>query len=386
MRGVAACQLLVVSLIAVAVTSCTTQQEEPSAASVNSSIPNASQNQAPGEPLVLTAQKGQLTSVSVTANGKPVPGALDPSGEKWTTTGPLAFGTRYQVQAEARDAEGRTSEPLNSKFKTAVPTDTLAVERTWPSDGQTVGVAMPISIYFDKPVKDRAAVERNLSVEASVPTEGSFHWMSDERVNWRPKEYWKSGTQVTVKADLYGVDTGGGVMADRNFQSHFTIGRDQRSVGDVDAHTLTVYQDGKKIRTLPASYGREVYPTQYGIHVASEKADSVRMRSDSWGGPSRGQPGFYDEVLYNNVRISNNGEYIHSNPASISAQGSSNVSHGCVNLSTADGQWFMDFTQIGDPVDIRGSWRPLTPADGDISDWTIPWEQYVKGSALYQKP
>ncbi|WP_344129080.1 L,D-transpeptidase [Saccharopolyspora halophila] len=377
--------MVVVSLIAAVVTSCSTQPEE-SAASVSSSIPNAAQNQAPGDPLVLTAQKGQLTSVSVTANGKPVAGTLDPSGTKWSTNGPLDFGAKYQVQAKARDGKGRTTEPLNSSFKTAVPTETLAVERTWPAEGQTVGVAMPISIYFDKPVQDRAAVERNLSVEASVPTEGSFHWMSDERVNWRPKEFWKAGTDVTVKADLYGVDAGGGVMADRNFQTHFKIGRDQRSVGDVNAHTLTVYQDGKEIRTMPASFGRPVYPTQYGIHVASEKAESVRMRSDSWGGPARGQAGFYDEVLHNNVRISNNGEYIHSNPDTVGAQGSSNVSHGCVNLSTANGNWFMNFTQIGDPVDIRGSSRPLTPADGDISDWTIPWEEYVKGSALHEKP
>ena len=32
------------------------------------------------------------------------------------------------------------------------------------------------------------------------------------------------------------------------------------------------------------------------------------------------------------MRISNNGEFIHANPASTDAQGSSNVTHGCVNL------------------------------------------------------
>jgi len=91
-------------------------------------------------------------------------------------------------------------------------------------------------------------------------------------------------------------------------------------------------------------------------------------------------------VLPNAVRISNNGEYVHTNTASTGAQGSSNVTHGCVNLSSTDGRWFLEFTQIGDPVEIVGSTKPLTPADGDIWDWTVPWEEYVKGSALYHSP
>ena len=34
------------------------------------------------------------------------------------------------------------------------------------------------------------------------------------------------------------------------------------------------------------------------------------------------------------VRISNNGEFIHANPDSADAQGNTNVTHGCVNLSS----------------------------------------------------
>ena len=34
------------------------------------------------------------------------------------------------------------------------------------------------------------------------------------------------------------------------------------------------------------------------------------------------------------VRISNNGEFIHANPASAGAQGNTNVTNGCINLST----------------------------------------------------
>lgn len=383
MRGAVACQLVIASLVACALTACGPDVSE---ASVTTSVPDRTTSLSPSEPLELTAQRGVLTSVNVTANGAPVPGEIDRSGHKWTIDSPLAFGTTYQVHAVAHDEDGVPSIPLNSTFTTATPTDIVNVERTRPTDGDTVGVAMPVSIYFDKPIKDRAAVERRLKIETSVPTEGSFNWYSDDQVNWRPKDYWKAGTQVKVRADLYGIDTGAGVMGDKSFESNFTVGRDQRSVGDVNAHTLTVYQDGQEIRKMDASYGQEAYPTQHGIHVATERHDSVRMNSWSWGGPARGTAGAYDEVLPNAVRISNNGEYVHTNTASTGAQGSSNVTHGCVNLSSTDGRWFLEFTQIGDPVEIVGSTRPLTPADGDIWDWTVPWEEYVKGSALFHSP
>jgi hypothetical protein len=82
------------------------------------------------------------------------------------------------------------------------------------------------------------------------------------------------------------------------------------------------------------------------------------------------------------VRISANGEFVHVNGATVGQQGRANVSHGCVNLSPANGKSFYDWVQIGDPVEITGSDRPLTPRDGDIQDWTIPWQQYTAGSAL----
>ena len=150
----------------------------------------------------------------------------------------------------------------------------------------------------------------------------------------------------------------------------------------MNAHTLVLYQDGQQLRSLPASYGRDIYPTQYGVHVAFEKHEVKRMRSDTWGGPGEGQPGFYDQNLPLAVRISNNGEFVHVNPDSVSAQGRRNVSHGCVNLSPSNGEFFYNWVQMGDPVEIVGSSRPLTTRDGDIADWTIPWEEYRQGSAL----
>lgn len=337
---------------------------------------------APADPLVVSAAGGRLTSVTVTpTGGAALAGTPDPSGTRWTSP-QLAYGTEYRVQAAGLDEAGRPGAPLDQTFRTVAPEETLEIASIRPTDGQTVGVAMPISITFSGPVTDRAAVERRVSVETSIPTEGSFRWMSDEQLNWRPKEYWKPGTQVVVNARLFGVDSGGGVFGEEDRAFSFTVGRDQRARGDVNAYTLVLYQDGQEVRSLPASYGRDIYPTQYGVHVAFEKHEIKRMRSDTWGGPGEGQPGFYDQNLPLAVRISNNGEFVHVNPDSVSDQGRRNVSHGCVNLSPANGRFFYDWVQMGDPVEIVGSSRPLTPRDGDIADWTIPWEEYRQGSAL----
>ncbi|WP_433031772.1 L,D-transpeptidase [Actinomycetospora sp. CA-053990] len=351
----------------------------PAPFSLTTSVPPGAVDVAPAEPLVVSATGGQLTSVTVTPA---LTGTLDPTGTRWTSAN-LAYGTEYRVQAVGVDERGGPGTPLDRTFRTVDPAQTLEVASIRPTDGQTVGVAMPISITFDAPVTDRAAVERRVSVTTSVPTEGSFRWMSDEQLNWRPKDYWRPGTRVTVDAQLFGVDSGEGLYGAEDRSFSFTVGRDQRARGDVNAHTLVLSQDGQQLRTLPASYGRDIYPTQYGVHVAFEKYEVKRMRSESWGGPAAGTPGFYDEELPYAVRISNNGEFVHVNAATVGQQGRSNVSHGCANLSPADGEFFYHWVQMGDPVEIVGSSRPLTTADGDIADWTIPWEEYRQGSALF---
>ena len=351
-------------------------------ATLSPSISPGARNVAITEPLVITASRGTLTTVTARGPGdEPLAGTLSPDRTRWTSA-PLAFDSEYTATAAGVGTDGRPAPNLTTTFRTVAPAHTLQVRYVRPTDGQQVGVGMPISIYFNRAVTDRAAVERRLRVQASVPTEGSFHWMGNDQVNWRPREFWAAGTAVTVVSTLRGVDAGAGTFGAADHAFGFTIGRSQMAVGDAASHTLTLFADGKPIRTFPASFGRAKYPTQYGMHVAFEKHLTKRMRSDSWGGPQEGEPGFYDEVLPLAVRISNNGEFVHVNGATVAQQGRSNVSHGCVNLSPANGKIFYDWVQIGDPVNIINSSRPLTAADGDISDWLMSWEQYTAGSAL----
>jgi lipoprotein-anchoring transpeptidase ErfK/SrfK len=63
------------------------------------------------------------------------------------------------------------------------------------------------------------------------------------------------------------------------------------------------------------------------------------MTSASYGLP-KDTPLGYDEKISLAVRISVDGEFVHSAPWSVWAQGKQNVSHGCVNVSPANAQYF----------------------------------------------
>jgi lipoprotein-anchoring transpeptidase ErfK/SrfK len=359
----------------------------PPPATIVASVSPGSSDVGINAPLMIIAQDGTLSQVRVTGDsGAELAGTFSPDHTRWTS-GPLEFGTAYAVSATGADSGGKAATPLNSTFHTTTPKHTLEVMSIRPSAGQQVGVAMPISINFTTPVRDKASVERALSVHPSVPTEGSFHWLTSQRVDWRPKEFWKPNTGVRVDLALRGVSAGGGTYGRADRSSEFSIGSPRSAVGDAAAHTLTLFEGDRPVRTMPASFGQPKYQTHSGIHVVMSKELTRRMRSDSWvGGPKEGEPGFYDEVLPLAVRISNNGEFVHVNNLTVSAQGRRNVSHGCVNLNASNGKFFYDWAQQGDPVTITNTTVPLSASEGDISSWVYNWADYQAGSALTNEP
>ena len=80
--------------------------------------------------------------------------------------------------------------------------------------------------------------------------------------------------------------------------------------------------------------------------------------------------------------ISNNGEFIHANPASAGAQGNTNVTNGCINLSTEDAEQYFYSSIYGDPVEVTGTSIQLSYTDGDIWDWAVDWYEWTSMSAL----
>ena len=333
----------------------------------------------PTTPVSVSLPDGRLSGVALTpAGGAPVPGTVSPDGKRWTASEPLAYATTYAWSGTATATDGRSS-PLGGTLRTVEPR--ARVEATLNiGDGRTVGVAAPIELQFDGHVADRAAAEKALQVQTSTPTEGSWAWLPDQdggsRVHWRPKEYWASGTKVTVTAKLLGVDLGDGAVGREDVSSHFTIGRSQIVKADVNSFRMVVLRDGAQVMDVPASYGIDADPnrtTRSGIHVVTEKFTDKRMVSRQYD---------YDVVEQWAVRMSNNGEFIHANPKSAAAQGSSNVTHGCVNLSIDDAKAYYDTAMYGDPVEVTGTPIQLSARDGDVYDWTVPWSTWKGQSAL----
>ena len=53
---------------------------------------------------------------------------------------------------------------------------------------------------------------------------GTWHWISDTEVHYRPKQYWKAGTRSSVDVDINGVDAGNGIYGQEDRQVDFKIG------------------------------------------------------------------------------------------------------------------------------------------------------------------
>ena len=271
--------------------------------------------------------------------------------------------------------------PVAGSFTTVKPQRQLHATLNI-GDGDTVGIGAPIILQFDHHVSDKAAAERALQVQASVPTEGSWAWLPDDnggsRAHYRPKDYWQPDTKVSVTAKLYGVALGDGSYGKEDISTRFMIGRSQIVKADVNSHRMVVIRDGQEVMNFPASYGLSADPnrnTTSGIHVVMDKAQTVLMSNRAYG--------YVNIPEHWAVRISNNGEFIHANPETTGVQGSSNVTHGCVNLSTANAQEYFGTAIFGDPVEVTNSPTPLSGADGDIYDWTVPWDSWLAMSALH---
>jgi lipoprotein-anchoring transpeptidase ErfK/SrfK len=335
----------------------------------------------PTQPVSVQVTGGVLLQVALTnPDGKAVAGTLGADQRSWTSAEPLGYDRTYTWSGTAAGPD-RLSVPVTGSFTTVKPQRqphaTVNI-----GDGDTVGIAAPIILQFDDHVSDKAAAERTLQVQTSVPTEGSWAWLPDDnggsRAHYRPRDYWQPGTQVTITAKLYGVAYGGGSFGREDLSTKFKIGRAQIVKADVNSHRMITIRDGQEVMNFPASYGLSSDPnrnTTSGIHVVMNKAQTVLMSNRAYG--------YVSIPEHWAVRISNNGEFIHANPETTGVQGSSNVTHGCINLSTANAQEYYETAIFGDPVEVTNSPTPLTGADGDIYDWTVPWDSWQAMSALH---
>ncbi len=337
---------------------------------------------APNVPVTVRASSGVLGAVTlVDAKGESVAGQAGSDGV-WASRELLRPSTVYTLTMASTGPDG-TETTTSSTFTTLTPKVT-ATYGLIPNGG-VVGVGMPVIVQFDTGVitkAQRAEVEKRVKV-TTVPAQlGAWGWLDNRQLMWRPKDYWFPGTKVTVSTPLHGLQTGADKWIAGDDQASFTVGSSMVSTVDVNAHTMIVRRDGVAIRTFKVSTGRPgpLTETRNGIKVIIERNSAITMDSATVGIP-KGDPNYYKIDTKWNLRLTWTGEFIHSAPWSVNAQGTQNVSHGCTNMAPADAEWMFNNSRMGDIVKFTGSSRAFRPTEG-IGVWVYDFVGWKAQSAL----
>lgn len=337
---------------------------------------------APDRPVTVTATGGRIDNVTVSAgSGRPLRGDLAADGARWTASDPLDFGKTYTVRATAVGSDGQRVD-TKAEFTTLTPHNTFAGTYT-PDHATTVGVGMPVSVTFNRAIKDKAAVEKRLTVTSEPQVEGSWSWLKDrdgkDRVDWRPREHWPAGAKVRFQMQLLGVDAGDGVYGTQNRDVSFTIGRSLVATVDVVAKTMAIAVDGKPLRTLPVSAGKAEFETWNGTMVVLSKVPSIDMNSETVG--IFGVEGYDIKDVKWDVQLTPSGTYVHAAPWNEGKFGKVNGSHGCIGMSTDDAKFYYDQTVPGDLVTVVNS-KDTVATNNGFGCWNVPWPDWAAGSAL----
>jgi lipoprotein-anchoring transpeptidase ErfK/SrfK len=352
----------------------------------------ASSGVLPTKPVVVSAADGKVESVVVATGKTKIEGTLQDDGT-WRSTGDLAYGKTYKVTVTATDSAGAKT-THNTTFSTLKPEKTATVTFQANAmlalkEGRTYGAGQPVIVRFSRAVNKNAA-EKAIEVKTSPSVPGKFYWRDDRTVHWRPAKYWAAGTKIDVKVNMFGVKLGRTTYGAKNASTNFRIGRQLVAISDNRTHMTKVYIDGKLVRTMKSSLGkgggttgangeRISYWTAGGPHVVLGKKRKHTMSSASYGITDPKDPNYYvTENIEFCTRISYSGEYLHAAPWNRSL-GRANLSHGCINLSTADAKWVYNNFLVGDIVDVKNTPREL-PIWNGLGDWTVPFDKYDRQS------
>ncbi|MCP2166518.1 L,D-transpeptidase [Goodfellowiella coeruleoviolacea] len=361
------------------------QQAGTSSAAAQAQVtitPGADTEVTPKTPIVVKAANGTLSTVTVTSpKGNQVKGELSADKTTWTSAEPLGYDSTYQVAADAAGSDGKTVHQTGSVRTVAPKAQAFPALIPAPNSQPDFGVGQPIVVQFDQDITDKAAAEKALEVTATPQQEGSWYWISKKEVHYRPREYWQPGTTITLKANVYGVDLGGGVYGKTDREVTYKIHDSWIAKADGDTNQMQIFHSGQLVKTMPISMGKDETPTHLGPHVISFKSEKYTMDSCTYGVCPPDPKAYRSEENWS-LRISNDGEFVHENPNSVGAQGRSNVSHGCINLNAENAKWFYQNLGLGDVVEVTNSGGQKLPVWDLYGDWELSWDQWQQGSAL----
>jgi lipoprotein-anchoring transpeptidase ErfK/SrfK len=326
---------------------------------------------------------GEVTSVTLKdANGKAVAGEMREDGSSWVPNKPLKTKQAYEATVVATGKDG-TSATSTTSFTTMGAPGRKTGTGLYLFEGNTYGVAMPVVVEFNPGIKkaDRAAVQKRMFVQTTPAQPGTWSWTSSgTQAYYRAPEFWQPGTELKVRIAVGGLPTGKNIYGDRDRGATAKIGRKFEMKVDNGTKKMTVQRDGKTVKTMPVSLGAKATPSSSGTMVVMQKmAKTVFDTTDT-----DGADGYVTNIEYAQ-RITWSGQYVHSAPWSVGAQGRRNVSHGCVNVSPSNARWLFNETLIGDPITVKGTGDKLEYGNG-WTPWDLSWEEFAKGSALPVPP
>ncbi|EPH43996.1 putative L,D-transpeptidase [Streptomyces aurantiacus JA 4570] len=365
--------------------------EKTSEAKIAIAPKNGSDNAGINKDAKVTVSEGTLTKVVMKADGgAAVAGEISPDKKSWKPSGQLERATTYKIAVTAKDSEGRKAHE-NSSFTTVSKANSFIGSFT-PEDGSTVGVGMPVSINFDKAISNKKDVQSRVKVSSSSGQEIVGHWFGANRLDFRPQDYWKGNSTVTLKLNLDGVEGADGVYGVQQKTVQFKIGRNQVSVVDAKTKQMKIMRDGKVVKTIPISAGAPDNKTYNGKMVVSEKFKETRMNGATVGFTDSDGKGEYDiKDVPHAMRLSSSGTFIHGNYwGASSIFGNVNTSHGCIGLRDAKGandkstpgSWFFENTITGDVVDVRNTGDKTIAPDNGLNGWNMSWAEWKAGSAV----
>ncbi|MEV7146809.1 MULTISPECIES: Ig-like domain-containing protein [unclassified Streptomyces] len=392
-RTVVSCALLVTALGA-GITACGSSgnplSEKPhdAADQISFNTPTGAGKRAdPDKPLEVVAKSDEDRITDVTAQdatGRVVAGELDADGRRWHSTSPLAADAHYTVQVSTEDEDGVPGRKTLT-FATSKPTTQQRLKVTFGPKAGEYGVGQPVTAQLDQPVKDkaqRAVVERGLRVDSVPAVEGSWYWVSDKELHYRPKDYWPAHATVQVRSNLDGIRISDRLWGGAAAPLKLTTGDKLLAVTDAGAHQMTVYKNDKEINQIPITTGKPGFETRNGVKVVLEKQYFVRMRGSTVG-IAEGTSDSYDLPVYYATRVTWSGEYVHAAPWSVGSQGYANVSHGCTGMNNSNAEWFFDTFHPGDLVKVVNSnGEEMEHFGNGFGDWNLSWKDWQAGSAL----
>ncbi|MCC3294533.1 Ig-like domain-containing protein [Arthrobacter sp. zg-Y411] len=326
----------------------------------------------------VTATNATIKKVSLKpeTGGETVDGVLSADAATWTADEPLVFNAKYTMDVVLIDQAGKESTRSQS-FETVKPANE-ANAFMYPQNASVVGVGQPIEINFSEPVTNKDAVEQAIKITSTSGQTGAFHWITDNKVRYRPEAFWAPNSAITVDMQLFGVDFGNGMIGNFNETRTFNTHNTRLAVVDNATKTMQVFIDGQLVRTFPVTLGEPTWPSPSGYQVVVSQHEKLPFRAESIG-LKPGDPDYYEPFDASWAsRLTNSGVFVHQAlDGAVGALGRINVSHGCVGMSAEGAKYFYDTFEPGDVVQVLNTEAGPVSVDDGFGDWNVPWDQYA---------